>query len=234
MGTSIAALSKQYGFEIVAGIDANAAEKAAFPIYSSYALCHEQAQALVDFSRPAHLMQTLRFAVERRIPLLLGTTGLEAAHESMLDLAAQHIPVLASANFSPGMQALLRLTKQAVNDLPSFDVEIIERHHAHKADAPGGTALSLYHAVAHSQNQPVFGRHAVLQKRTAHEIGLHAVRGGTLCGTHEVGFYGQDEHLVLIHTAESRNVFAHGALKALQWLITQKPGRYRMEDIFDS
>ena len=232
MGKAISALCTQYGFEVVAGIDVNTAEKTPFPLYSSYALCREEAQVLADFSRPAHLKQTLRCAMDRQVPLLVGTTGLEAAHERMINEAAAEIPLLQSANFSLGIQALLRLAQQAKSFLPDFDIEIIERHHAQKADSPGGTALMLYTAVAQSQTQPVYGRHAALQKRTQQEIGLHAVRGGTLCGIHETGFYGQGEHLQLIHTAESRDVFAHGALRCLQWLISQKPGRYDMKDIF--
>jgi len=232
MGREIAALSTQYGFEIVAGVDVHTLEKTAFPLYSSYALCQEKAEGIVDFSQPAHLMQTLRCARERGIPLLLGTTGLDTAHERMLDEASQKIPLLQAANFSLGMQVLLHAAKLAAQSLPGFDIEIIERHHAYKADAPGGTAMMLYNAVSQPQSQILYGRHTALQKRKKTEIALHSVRGGTLCGTHEVGLYGQDEHLLLIHEAESRAVFAHGALRAMQWLMQQKPGRYHMNDLF--
>ena len=232
MGHAIAALSAEYGFTVAAGVDVNTAEKTDFPLYSSYALCREEADCLIDFSRPAHLAQTLRYAREHRLPALIGTTGLEDAHERMIHDAAQDIPVLQSVNFSPGIHVLKRLTAQTAAWLKDYDVEIIERHHAGKADAPGGTALMLYDAASQPQTQPVYGRHAALQKRLPQEIALHAVRGGTLCGTHEAGFYGQDEHLLLIHTAESRDVFARGALKAAQWLLKQPSGRYTMDDLF--
>lgn len=232
MGREITALCAQYGFTIAAGIDVNAKEQSGFPLCSSYALCPHTADVLIDFSRAAHLPQTLDFATERRMPLLIGTTGLEKAHERMIDLSAQHIPILQSANFSPGILALQKISRLAAQCLPDFDIEIIERHHAAKADAPGGTAIMLYETVKNADSQPVYGRHAALQARKKQEIGLHALRGGTLRGTHEVGFYGPEEHILLTHTAESRAVFAHGALKAARWLIGKPAGRYGMDDLF--
>lgn len=231
MGQQIAALCAQYGFRIAAGIDVNQQEQSGFPLCSSYALCQQTADIVIDFSRAAHLPQTLAFSVDRRLPLVIGTTGLEAAHQRLIDQAAQHIPVLQSANFSLGIQILQKLSHLAAEYLPDFDIEIIERHHAAKADSPGGTALMLYDAVADAASQPVYGRNTALHIRKKQEIGLHAIRGGTLCGTHETGFYGPEEHLLLIHTAESRSVFAHGALKAAKWLIGKPAGRYDLSDI---
>lgn len=231
MGRQIAALSREYRFTTIAGIDVKTEEQGDFPLYSSYALCHEKADLVIDFSRAAHLPQTLRYALENQLPLVIGTTGLENAHERMIDEAARQIPLLQSANFSLGVQALKVLCQTAAEMLPDFDIEIIERHHAQKADAPGGTAMLLFHAVAQPQSQPVFGRHAALQKRAREEIGLHALRGGTLCGTHEAGFYGPGEHLLLSHIAEDRSIFARGALQCAQWLLHQKPGRYSMDSL---
>lgn len=231
MGQIIADLSAQYGFRIAAGIDVKTQEQRDFPLCSSYALCQQEADAVIDFSRAAHLPQTLDFAVTRRLPLVIGTTGLETAHVRLIDEAAQCIPILQSANFSLGMQVLKKLCQLAAQHLEGFDIEIIERHHAAKADAPGGTALMLYEAVAQPDSRPIFGRNAALQKRQKQEIGLHSLRGGTLCGTHETGFYGVEEHLRIIHTAESRAVFAHGALKAAKWLIGKPAGRYDLSDI---
>lgn len=232
MGREISALCTQYNFRIAAGIDVNCKEQSGFPLCSSYALCDQTADVLIDFSRAAHLPQTIAFSVQRRMPLLIGTTGLESAHERMIDEAAQRIPILQAANFSPGVQALKKLCHLAAQCLPDFDIEIIERHHAGKADAPGGTALMLYEAVAQPDSRPIFGRNAALQKRQKEEIGLHSLRGGTLCGTHETGFYGMEEHLRIIHTVESRAVFAHGALKAAKWLIGKPAGRYDVNDIW--
>jgi len=231
MGRKIALLCREYGFEPVAGIDVKTEEQSDFPLYSSYALCREKADLLIDFSRAAHLPQTLRYAAEHRLPLVIGTTGIKDAHERMINSVAQHIPVLQAANFSPGVMALKALCCAAAKYLPDFDIEIIERHHAQKADAPGGTALMLYSAVAPADAQPVYGRQTALQKRSKQEIGLHALRGGTLLGTHEMGFYGPDEHLLLQHTAEDRSVFARGALKAAAWLINQPASRYDIGDV---
>ena len=231
MGREIAALSRAYDFMPTAGIDVKTEEQSDFPLYSSYTLCREQADLLIDFSRAAHLAQTLQYAVKNQLPLVIGTTGLDAAHERMIDNAAGDIPILQEANFSLGIHALKALCRKASELLPDFDIEIIERHHAQKADAPGGTALLLYEAVATPQTQPVYGRHAALQKRSEHEIGLHALRGGTLCGSHEAGFYGCGEHLLLTHVAEDRSIFARGALKGARWLLSQKPGRYTLDDV---
>lgn len=231
MGREIAALCREYGFTPAAGIDVKTEEQGDFPLYSSYALCREKADLLIDFSRAAHLAQTLQYAVQNRLPLVIGTTGLDAAHERMIDDAARQIPLLQAANFSLGIHALKALCRKASQLLPDFDIEIIERHHAQKADAPGGTALLLYEAVSTAQTQPVYGRHAALQKRREHEIGLHALRGGTLCGSHEAGYYGSGEHLLLTHVAEDRSIFARGALKGARFLLSQKPGRYTLDDL---
>ena len=231
MGKEISALSREYGFETIAGIDVKTEEQSDFPLYSSYALCREKADMIIDFSRAAHLMQTLRFALEQNLPLIVGTTGLEPAHEKMLNAAANSIPLLQSANFSLGVQTLRKLCRQAKACLPDFDIEIIDRHHNQKADAPGGTALMLLSTLSSPDSKPIYGRYAALQKRGKQEIGLHALRGGSLCGSHEIGFYGQGEHLILLHTAENRSIFARGALRCAQWLLSQPPGRYDIADM---
>ena len=230
MGRYLAALCREYGFTPVAGIDVKTEEQSGFPLYSSYALCREKADLLIDFSHAAHLPQTLSYAQAQHIPLIIGTTGLESAHEEMINAAAQVLPILQSANFSPSVQVLQTLCRTAAALLPDFDIEIIDRHHAQKADAPGGTALMLYNAVANAAHHPIHSRHTALRKRDKHEIGIHSLRGGTLCGAHEVGFYGPGEHLLLIHTAEDRSIFARGALQCGKWLIHQPPGRYTMDD----
>ena len=231
MGKAVAALSREYGFETVAGIDVKAEAQCGFPLCSSYALCRENADMMIDFSRASHLMQTLDFAKAHRLPAVIGTTGLEAAHEEMLASAAESIPILQSANFSLGIQTLKKLCLQAKACLPDFDIEIVERHHAQKTDAPGGTALMLLQAVSDPEACPVYGRYAALQKREKQEIGIHSLRGGTLCGSHETGFYGQGEHLLITHVAEDRSIFARGALMCARWLLDQPPGRYGAGDV---
>lgn len=232
MGREIAALCQNYHFVPAAGIDAKTEEKGDFPLFSSYALCLEQADLLMDFSHASQLPQTLRYAEANHLPLVIGTTGLNRAHERLIDAAAKHIPILQSANYSLGVHALKALCRTASSMLPDFDIEIVERHHARKADAPGGTALMLYDAVAAPHSRLICGRSAALQKRSKQEIGLHALRGGTLRGIHEAGFYGEGEHLLLTHVAEDRSIFARGALKGARWLLSQPPGRYGMDSLF--
>ena len=230
MGREIVRLCPSFNFIPVAGIDVKNTVPQDFPIYSSYALCRETADLLIDFSHAAHLPQTLQFAADRRIPVLIGTTGLEKAQQRLIDQAAKEIPVMQSANFSAGILALKKLCETAADILRNFDVEIIDRHHAQKADAPGGTAKMLVNVLATASSRPIYGRHAALHKRDKQEIGVHSLRGGTLCGTHEVGFYGSGEHLLIVHVAEDRSIFARGALQCGQWLLSQPPGRYSAED----
>ena len=230
MGREITHLCPSFNFIPVAGIDVKSTVQPDFPVYSSYALCREKADLLIDFSHAAHLPQTLQFAVDHTLPVLIGTTGLEKAQQRLIDQAAEEIPVMQSANFSTGILALKKLCETAAASLCDFDIEIIDRHHAQKADAPGGTAQMLLHALASAASRPVYGRHAALRKRDKQEIGIHSLRGGTLCGTHEVGFYGPGEHLLITHVAEDRSIFARGALQCGQWLLSQPPGRYRAED----
>jgi len=230
MGREITRLCSSFNFIPVAGIDVKSTIQPDFPVYSSYALCQKEADLLIDFSHAAHLPQTLQFAVAHNLPVLIGTTGLETAHQKLIDHAAKEIPVMQSANFSAGILALKKLCETAAAFLSDFDIEIIDRHHAQKADAPGGTAQMLLHTLAAAVSRPVYGRHAALRKRDKQEIGIHSLRGGTLCGTHEVGFYGPGEHLLITHVAEDRSIFARGALQCGKWLLTQSPGRYSAED----
>ncbi len=173
----------------------------------------ESADIVMDFSRPEYLQRTLDCALSRGLPLVIGTTGYDAAQQNAIAQAAQHLPVFQSANFSPGIHALLCLVQKACAMLPTWNSALMEYHHREKRDAPSGTALKLM------QCAPI-------------DV-VHAVRGGTICGIHEVKLMGQEEHLTLTHTAESRAVFAHGALDAASWLLKRPPGLYGMEQLFD-
>lgn len=230
MGRQIALLAEDAGFAVAAGVDAREGE-ADFPLYKSLALCPARADVLVDFSRAAHLPQVLEYALARAMPLVAGTTGLSEKHREALQSAARQIPVFYAENYSPGMHALLALSRKAACLLPGWDIEIIERHHRHKADAPGGTALRLYHAVAGENATMACGRCGAALAREKGEIGVHAVRGGTLAGTHEIGFYGAEETLYLTHAAQSAAVFARGALRAAAFLLARPPGLYGMDDL---
>lgn len=233
MGRMIAAQAGEAGFEVVAGLDRSAGDLG-FPVYADCGGLPAKADVLIDFSGPAALPGLLRIALERGLPCVLGATGYGAGEDALIDRAARDVPVFQASNMSLGVYALRLLAMKARELLPGFDVEIIEKHHSRKLDAPSGTALSLLSALQGPEDRPVYGRHGSDALRQPGEIGVHAVRGGTDAGEHEVGFYGQHERLLLTHAAESRAVFASGALRAAAWLIAQPAGRYGMADYMRS
>lgn len=221
--------------EVVAGIDINTASHAGFPVYARPANCPVEADAVIDFSHPDGVRELLATARERRMPAVIATTGLSAEQEALVHAAAADIPVFYSGNMSLGISLLSALARQAAAVLGAeFDVEIVEKHHNQKLDAPSGTALMLAKAVADAEPytpEYVYDRHAVRRKRAKEEIGIHSVRGGTIVGEHEVIFAGHDEVVTLSHSAQSREVFAAGALAAALFVYTQKPGLYAMADV---
>lgn len=221
--------------QIVAGIDLNTAASAGYPVFGDAAACTVNADVIVDFSHPSCLESVLALAVSKGIPAVICTTGLSEDQIAKIHETARTVPVFFSANMSLGVSLLAELCKKAAAVLGnSFDVEIIERHHNQKLDAPSGTALMLADAVRDGLSyEPnyVFDRHAVRQKRDAHEIGFSAVRGGTIVGEHEVLFAGHEECLSLIHRAQSKEVFAAGALNAALFLKQQPAGLYSMKEL---
>ncbi len=231
MGRLIAQEARGFGFVVTGGIDPSAGDCGDFPIFASFADVRAEAQILVDFSSPLSLPDLLAFAGERNLPCVLGTTGYTLGDIDHIRKAALGIPVFQSPNMSRGVYVLRQLAAQAARMLPSFDIEIVEKHHNQKADSPSGTALSLMDAVKNDQSLPVFGREGKDAKRRPPDIGIHSVRGGTVAGDHEIGFYGSHEVITLSHQAQSRVIFAAGALSAAAWLIGKEPGLYGMEDL---
>jgi len=201
----------------------------------AFALDQDDGQLLIDFSAPAALADSVKQAVETKIPLLVGTTGLDASADALLADAAKSIPVLRAANTSLGIALLAELVERAAKVLgPSWDIEIAEAHHRGKADAPSGTALLLGEAAAKGRGVPLkpeAGRDGTGLKRGDGSIGFASLRGGTVAGDHDVLFLRQEERLVLGHRAESRMIFARGALAAARFLAGQKPGLYAMSDV---
>ena len=228
MGRQVAALAEESRAVIVAGVDVNAQQYAAFPVYPSFSLVREDADVIVDFSRPEGLPALLAYAQAQGLPVVLAATGYHQQDLHAIGEAAKKIPVFRSANLSLGVYVLQALSRQAAQLLNGFDVEIIEKHHNQKIDAPSGTALMLYDAVKQADSHPVFGRQSRTQKREEKEIGIHAVRGGTLAGEHEVGFYGPGETLLISHSAQDRSIFARGALRSAHFIAAQAPGEYDM------
>ncbi len=188
--------------------------------------------AAVDFSYPGSLSALLEDAVRRRIPLVIGTTGLSAAQGDEIRAAADAIPIVWADNFSTGVTVLRRLARTAAQALgESFDIEIVETHHNQKADAPSGTARMLLSAVdPRGEYAVVNGREGRTGAR-GREIGVHALRGGTVAGEHSVRFFGRMEEVELRHRADSREIFARGALRAAHFAVQAKPGLYDMEDV---
>ena len=233
MGRQVSALAEECGVKIVAGVDVHPDAACAFPVYPSFSLVQEEAEAIIDFSRPEGLSSLLEYALAHHLPVVLAATGYQEKELQLIENAAREIPVFRSANMSLGVYVLQSLARQAARLLPDFDIEIVEKHHNQKADAPSGTALMLYDAVKNPESLPVFGRHTRTEKREKREIGVHAVRGGTVPGEHEVGFYGPCETVLLTHSAQDRSIFARGALKAARFIAAQAPGQYDMSTLAD-
>jgi 4-hydroxy-tetrahydrodipicolinate reductase len=192
---------------------------------------------LVDFSSPDALEGNLDGAVGALTPIVVGTTGLAERHHSLLDIAAEHIPVLQTGNTSLGVTLLAHLVREAAARLgEDWDIEIVETHHRRKVDAPSGTALLLGEAVAGARGVRLLedserGRDGLTGARRRGAIGFASLRGGTVAGEHSVFLLGEDERLVLSHSAENRSIFAGGAVRAAQWLLGKDPGRYTMGEV---
>lgn len=221
---------------IVAGFDLLGNGDHDFPVYSSPAELKEGADAVIDFSSPAALKGLLELARTRRTPLVLATTGYSAEQLAAVDEAARSAPIFRSGNMSLGINLLLELVKRAAAVLGGdYDVEIVERHHHRKVDAPSGTALMLADAAAEAlpyRPEYVYDRQSVRKPRDPREIGISSVRGGTIVGDHEVIFAGRDEVIELRHSAQSREVFASGAVRAAKFLAgVRSPGLYSMADL---
>jgi len=192
---------------------------------------------LVDFSAPAALAANLEACIASGRPLLIGTTGLEPSHHAAIDAAAAHIPILQTGNTSLGVNLIAALVTDAASRLgPDWDIEIVEMHHRHKVDAPSGTALLLGQAAAAGRNIDLAahserGRDGVTGARAPGAIGFASLRGGSVAGDHQVIFATEGERIEIGHRAETRTIFARGAVTAALWLIGKAPGRYAMRDV---
>ena len=193
------------------------------------------ADAAIDFSYPGNLDMVLKTALARKLPLVIGTTGLDEAQGEAIRAASREIPIVWANNFSTGVTVLCRLARMAAQALgEEFDIEIVETHHNQKADAPSGTAKALLHSVDPEGSYAVAHGREGRPGARGREIGVHAVRGGTVAGEHSVHFFGQMEEIELRHRADSREIFARGALRAARFAVGAKPGLYDMEDVLFS
>ena len=237
MGQVITNICKEdSGIEIVAGIDVYDGIANDYPVFPNISVCNVSADVIIDFSTASAIDDLLVYSVEKQIPVVLCTTGLSDTQLEKAREAATKVAVLRSANMSLGINTLMELLKKAAQIFApaGFDMEIVEKHHNQKLDAPSGTALAL----ADSMNEALenayeykYDRSQERKKREKYEIGISAVRGGSIVGEHEVIFAGQDEVIEFKHTAYSKAVFAKGAVEAAKYLAGKTAGHYEMSDV---
>ncbi len=237
MGQTISGLiAADEDIEIVAGVDARDEGKNPYPVFKTVGECHVAADAIIDFSAAGAVDALLDYSVERQIPCVLCTTGLSEEQLAKVKEASGKVAILKSANMSLGINMLLELLKDAANILApaGFDIEIVEKHHNQKVDAPSGTALALADSINEALDgsyRYVYDRSQVREKRTGQEIGISAVRGGTIVGDHDVIFAGADEVITFSHRAYSKAVFGKGAIQAAKFLAGKPAGLYDMSDV---
>jgi 4-hydroxy-tetrahydrodipicolinate reductase len=240
MGQHVAnAVAKSTDFVVAFGIDRSPDKCAnSFPVWPTLSDSAPPVDLLIDFSHPCNLVDVLSFAISRDVPALIATTGLTQEHQQMIRQAGQKIPILVSANTSLGISgvgaALRVLSSRLASD---FDVEIIEKHHRHKIDAPSGTAklfAGVINETVGQDMQQTHGREGLCGPRPQAEIGMHAVRGGGIFGEHTIVFAGEHEVIEITHTALSRELFAHGALNLGRRLVGRPPGVYTNDDLWQT
>lgn len=239
MGRVITGLvSEDENVEIVAGVDAYTGIPNDYPVFESIEKCGENADVVVDFSNAAAVDGLLDYCASHKLPVVLCTTGLSEEQLEKVEETAKTTAVLRSANMSLGINTLLKLVQEAAKVLAGagFDMEIVEKHHNQKVDAPSGTALALADSLNEAMDNQyhyVYDRSQTREKRDAKEIGLSAVRGGSIVGEHEVIFAGPDEVIEFKHTAYSKAVFGKGAVEAAKFLKGKGPGMYNMSNVIN-
>lgn len=239
MGHFVAqSVAENPGTEVAFGIDAYGDNKYDFEVFKSFDEASQKPDVIIDFSNPAVLDSMLDFALKNKVPCVICTTGYSAEQVEKIKEASNTIPVFYSGNMSLGINLLIELSKQAARVLGStFDIEIVEKHHNLKLDAPSGTALMIADGISDTlEHEPmyVYDRHSYRKKRSKNEIGIHSIRGGTIVGEHEVIFAGHDEVVTVSHQAQSKEVFAAGAVNAAVFLVSQQSGMYDMGKLLSS
>lgn len=235
MGKAIAAcVENRTDCEIVAGVDL-VNDELSFPVFKTFNEINVKGDVIIDFSHPSVLSGLLKYAKSNKIPAVIATTGLNEEQINSIKEASNEVALFFSANMSIGVSLISELAKKAAKVLQgNFDIEIVEAHHNQKIDAPSGTALMLADSISDVLNEkPVyeFDRHSKRMKRTKNEIGIHAVRGGTIVGEHEIIFAGPDEVIKISHSAYSKQLFATGSVNAGLFLVGKEPGFYSMKDL---
>ena len=234
MGQAVeACINEREDVMISCGVDIADGDKA-YPVYTCFFDVQDKPDVIIDFSNPLVLDDMLSFAVKNQTPVIICTTGFSDAQVQKIKDTAAKIPVFYSGNMSLGINVLIALSKMAAKVLyNSFDIEVVEKHHNLKIDAPSGTALMIADAINEEIGgaQYVYDRHAYRKRREHNEIGIHSIRGGTIVGEHEVIFAGHDEVVSLKHQAQSKGVFAAGAVNAAAYMKDKPAGLYDMSDV---
>ena len=235
MGAAVTkAVSEREDCSIIAGVDLYG-DNINYKVYRSFSDLDVSADVIIDFSNPSVLDDLLTYAKSNKTPIILCTTGFSEAQVEKIKEASKDVAIFYSGNMSLGINLIIELSKKAAAVFSNnFDVEIIEKHHNQKIDAPSGTALMLADSISEALNEkPIyeFDRHSKRMKRTKNEIGIHAVRGGTIVGEHEIIFAGPDEVIKISHSAYSKQLFANGSVNAGLFLVGKEPGFYSMKDL---
>lgn len=225
--------------EMVAGIDARDDGHNSYPVFTDIEKCDVEADCIIDFSAAVAVDKLLDYCVAKKLPCVLCTTGLSEVQLKKVEEVSESVAILKSANMSLGINLLLKMLKEAAGVLApaGFDMEIVEKHHNLKVDAPSGTALALADSINEEFNNEyeyVYDRSSRREKRPEKEIGISAVRGGTIVGDHDVIFAGADEVITFSHTAYSKAVFGKGAVQAAKFLAGKPAGMYNMADVIDA
>ena len=238
MGQSVWKFAEsQEDIEVVAGVAEDEVNGNTFPVFKNADECNVEADVIIDFSRPEALEPIIKLAERKNIPLVVCTTGLEDKHFEMLNELSKKVPVFQESNVSVDFNALLDLVQLGTKLLgDTCDIEIIEKHHNTKIDAPSGSAYMIAEAindVLDERKEYVYDRHATKGMRSNKEIGIHAIRGGNIVCEHNIMFIGHDERIEINHLTQSKNIFANGSFQATRFLIKQKPGMYHMKDVLN-
>ena len=239
MGQAIVNESQKFcNMNIVAGVDIKPDSSKSFPVFSSINDVNIKADIIIDFSNPLALNSILEYSQNQKLPVVICTTGFSKEQVEKINEASKNIPVFYSGNMSLGINLLIELCQKATNVLGySFDIEIIEKHHNQKIDAPSGTALMIANGISEHLDEKYeykYNRTTSREKRKKNEIGIHSIRGGTITGDHEVIFAGKDEIITISHHAASRNIFANGAINAAKYILNKTPGLYKMKNLINN
>ena len=206
-----------------------------FKTYHKMSEVEESADVIIDFSHHSTIDDTLSYAIKTKTPLVIATTGFNDEELEKIKESSNIIPIFHSSNMSLGVNVLIKLVKEAAKSLNGFDIEIIEKHHNKKLDAPSGTAVMIANGVKEvlPDSEYIYGRHGRSDKRSSNEIGIHAIRGGTIVGEHTTIFAGHDEVVEIKHSAQSKDIFAKGAIAAAKFLVKQEAGYYNMNNMLN-